>query len=664
MNRSVKEYTLAMALAYVLCGCASDPVNVSDFKHKTSGGAVYDENFNSGCGAWTLKQGFELRQREGVTGSNALFASPSMTEKSIACKASRPIVVIPGIYDVSIKYRTENIKRRQPDRSDPMLILGYVQPYDKDGIQLKGQNFWVRNNSVEDWQSFRGSVTIPQGSVNADLIMVFDWWHTGKVWFDDITFEPSGIAGTIFPLEPSNSNLNKDGTIALRAYFHDGTSEPRDSAMLVSLNGTSKLLYPKDGVYRGDFGSFSGAVKVNAKLLALKDKTILAEHDYRLFRNPGEAPAGATSVDRFGRTLCDGKPMLPIGIFTYQTMCAQDLERLRDAGFDHIAIECMSRNLQGKNSNTKEEMAAMLDGLVKYKLKAMLQLTLMIPSKEHVRNKFAPSFDCLKDRELMLSATVKSVMRHPAFLCYYLSDENQRGELKEVQELRETINRIDPWHFTVTLTDRPDNFPFFVPTGDILCHDSYPLPQAEKVVAAEKALDDLSQMKTPIWFCSQAYLESTYNKALEQTYPSEGAMRALPLLSAIHGAKGFLFYSYHEIFAKGSKIDPQLPAKFWPEVVSAVKMLRELEPFILSTTASPELVVKTLDGKVRFCGMTAENGRIAVPLVALSPGKSSALVTVPEGRKYVSRYGLSAEQPDGKWLFAAKGIDCDILYSR
>jgi hypothetical protein len=125
-----------------------------------------------------------------------------------------------------------------------------------------------------------------------------------------------------------------------------------------------------------------------------------------------------------------------------------------------------------------------------------------------------------------------------------------------------------------------------------------------------------------------------------------------------------MFYSYHEIFAKGSKFEPGHAAKFWPKVIATVKMLRELEPFILSIAQAPEITVKVLSGQVSYNCMTTGDKRIAIPVATLTSGKNSARIIPPAGEKYFSRYGLSKEQPDGTWLFTANGIDCDILYSR
>lgn len=665
MLQILHKCTLAIILAGALCGNADVSVNLNDFKQPPKTADAYDENFNSGIGRWKLISAFELRPNEGMTGSNALFYQVLPGQKNIG-KAELPIKIIPGaIYNVSIKYRVEDVMAVRSDSRRPIFILGYIQTYDKSGNKLKSQNFWAGSNFKSGWQSFTSSVTIPPDAMeNAQLIIVLDWWHTGKIWFDDITVEPADIVASIFPLEPSNLALSQDGVVALRAYFHHANTDRQNLAMLVNLNGSSKLLYPQDGVYRGKFGSFSGAVKVNAKLVNLKEKNILAEHNYQLFRQPNTPVDGATAIDRFGRATCDGKPVLPIGIFTYQQMQDEDLTRVSDCGFDFIMFGCRAKNLSGKNSNTKKEMTSMLDGLAKYNLKAMLQLTLMIPHKEHIQRKFEPEFEGLTERKQLLSALINAVRKHPSFLGYYLADENQRNELKEVQELRQTVSGIDPWHLTVTLTDRSDNFPFFIPTGDILCHDSYPT-KPEDVILADKDLEKLAQMKTPIWFCAQSFLWRVLNKeTMKAPDPSEGAIRAVPLLAVIYGVKGFMFYSYHEIFAKGSKFDPQHPTKFWPQVVSTIKMLREMEPFILSITKAPQIEVKPLSGHIRAQAMVKDDGYIAIPLVSIVPGKNSARIILPAGKKYVSRYGLSTEQPDGSWVFSANGIDCDIIYSK
>jgi hypothetical protein len=558
---------------------AESAVNLAEFKPKFKTGNTYNENFNSGARGWNLGRGFELRPGEGINGSTALFASSPRADKA---NTVFPIEVTPGSYKVSIKYRVKNIKGRNKGKKGA-FILGYIQTYDATGKGLKAQNFWAMCDPAEqDWQTYSSSVTISQDATSsAKLVIVFDWWHTGEIWFDDIFIEPTGAVAAIFPLSPSNLTLNNQGSIALLAYFYNRADcNESNLAMLVSLNDKSKLLYPEHGVFRGDFGRFSKTVKVKAKLLNMKQKAIIAEHDYRLFAIPdnAKAPEGATRIDKFGRTLRNGKPILPIGTFTYQTMHPEDLKRVWDAGFDFISFGFKEAILY--TYPNRQKMRSMLDELGKYSLKAMLQLQLMIPAKEHIRKIYAGDFDGLTDRDGVVTALAETVKDHPTFLGYYLADENPRNELREVQILRENINQVDPWHFTVTLTNLAENFSFFVPTGDVLCYDSYPLPDAHKFLATDRALENLFALKTPIWFCAQGFLwRINLKEHANKPDPTEGAVRTAPLLAVIHGVKGFMFYSYHEIFAKGSKFEPGHAAKFWPKVIATVKMLRELEPF-------------------------------------------------------------------------------------
>lgn len=622
----------------------------------------YDENFNSGVGEWKLGLGFEIRNHEGVTGSPALFASSPKAAKS---SASMPVKVTPGVYNVSISYRTENITPIQIGQR-MSFILGYLQPYDKDGKKLKAQNFWVKNHFTGGWQQFKGSVTVPQECVSAELIMVFDWWHYGSIWFDDITVETSNNRAVLFTVLPSNLRLDDKGSVAFRTVFHGQNLAESDMALQLQINGGREIiLRPVNGVFQGELGSVPASIKLTARLLNLKDKSTISEQEVTFFSpETRTAPAGTTYIDEHGRTICDGKPILPIGIFTYQFMEEADLRRVSEAGFDFIAFGCRARNLNGINSNSSAEMRVMLDGLVRFNLKAMLQLTLMIPAKEHLRIKFEPDFDGFSQREKLLSALVNAVSQHPALLCYYLADENQRGELGEVRQVRENVNSIDPWHFSVAITDRPDNFPFFAPCADVLCHDKYPLPG--DLSDTDANLERLSALKCHQWFCSQAYIEKQNypSDASSRPVPSPGALRALPLLAVIHGAKGFMFYSYHEMFAKGLKIDPRLPDELWPGVASAAGMLRELEPFILSPSVPVKPDMKISSGKFRASIMRASCGRVAIPIVAITNEKGSVRVVPPSGKKYYSKYQLSTEQPDGSWIFSPNAVDCDILYSK
>ncbi|MBN2640646.1 MAG: hypothetical protein JXR78_03250, partial [Victivallales bacterium] len=561
-----------------------------------------------------------------------------------------------------VKYFSGNSKYRNN------FILGSIIPYDKNGKELKGQNFWVTKHFTKGFDVFTGSVVIPEdASENAKLKLHFDWWHTGRIYFDEIKVSAAGTSAVIMPLGPSNLAVGKEEQLNFRVKIF-GEKLP-DTALYIEAGNQKRLVRPStDGLYSTRMSFTQGVTPLKVYLLDLAGKRLIAKYHTDLFRHKREPGTPLTQIDRYGRTLVNGKPFLPIGTFTYQRMTEEDLKRLRDAGFNFISFGIRAWNLDKKNSNSAPEMKRMLDGLKEHGLMAVLQLNLMIPQKEHLRQKFEPEFDGVSGRDELVTAAVNAVKSHPAFLAYYLADENHNGELPDVQNLRCNIAAVDPNHFSIVLTDRRDNFPYFVSTGDILCHDSYPFGSAipNEFEHTDKSLHALKEQQTPFWLCPQGFDWARLNKKIAEL-PTEEEIVALPLLGVVYGAKGFYFFSYHEIFTKGVKMDKDYPAQFWPRVAKASGILQELSCFILSTRAPLPLKINPQSGIVRASALVSEKNALAIIIVGVSQRSNNSaeleLPAPPAGSVYKSQYGRTTQLPSGNWKFDSAAVGYDVVLS-
>ena len=85
----------------------------------------------------------------------------------------------------------------------------------------------------------------------------------------------------------------------------------------LTVNGKSRLWKGRDQVYSGSLGNLpDGKVKVDVKLLNLKNKTILAEKTFHLFVKKGEPggnssrslPNAASAAERDGAAACGSFP--------------------------------------------------------------------------------------------------------------------------------------------------------------------------------------------------------------------------------------------------------------------------------------------------------------------------------------------------------------------
>ena len=222
---------------------------------------------------------------------------------------------------------------------------------------------------------------------------------------------------------------------------------------------------------------------------------------------------------------------------------------------------------------------------------------------------------------------------------------------------------------TLSLTNNPDDFSVFAPTGDVLVFDSYPFgsradhdPGSNTLKDSDQAFKLLMDMQTPWLFCTQAYDRAIYRGKTGEKMPTEEQLTALPLLAAIYNAKGYYYFSYHGIFAKAKEVDPTHSEKMWPRVASSGKLLNRLAPYLLSDKDSPELKITQQKNLIRGRRFVADNGKEAVILVVINPAPAAAEITLPAGKKYKSQSGRTVSLGNGKWKFTSEAISYDVLW--
>jgi hypothetical protein len=313
-------------------------------------------------------------------------------------------------------------------------------------------------------------------------------------------------------------------------------------------------------------------------------------------------------------------------------------------------------------------MNAMLALLEKYNLKGIVQLVLMVPGKERLRVKLEGSFGNETTPNGIIKLLGESIRNNKNLLAYYLSDENPRIELPDIRKNREILAKADPNHMTLSLTNNSDDFSVFAPTGDVLVFDSYPFgsradhdPGENSLKNSDAAFKLLWDMKTPWWFCTQAYDRAIYRNKLGEKMPEERQLTALPLLAAIYNAKGFYYFSYHAIFAKGNEVDPKHSEKMWPRVASSGKLLNKLAPYIMGDKTAPAMKIINKTATLRGRRFIADNGKEAVILVSIEPKAVEAFLELPDAKKYKSLRNKAVKTGKGTWKFASDNIDYDVL---
>ena len=133
----------------------------------------------------------------------------------------------------------------------------------------------------------------------------------------------------------------------------------------------------------------------------------------------------------------------------------------------------------------------------------------------------------------------------------------------------------------------------------------------------------------------------------------------MALLHAIHGAKGFIFYSDFDLRKPPEHLRYD---QRWQELCQAGQVLKELEPFIMTDQPRIPLFVKTLQGRVDAAALQSPQGDIALLLVSpLRDGGTAEISSVKLLIRMVSKYGRTKEIAPGIYRFNGGAAGYDIL---
>lgn len=622
-----------------------------------NGGVVYEQDFASGdLKVFTSFPGYEIG-KWGYNGSPGLRA-----ERKPGGKYGFISVPIPGLkagktYKVSMLCRGENIE------GEPH---GFCIEFSRNGQYAGG--LYDAQPITKEWTKIERPFVMKEGQEAKVSLYIRDK-ASGTLYYDNLRVEEVGNLWSVLPTRLTGLSLwTDDSSFDVRASVPAGAKNYAVLATL-DLDGKrfEKLLTPdKDGFCSGDFGELpAGTGKIDFTLLDMKAQRRLFSVAYDIqVRDRSTASPNAVTIDRDHRLIVDGKPFMPIGIYgAWQgSMKDEDLKRIADAGFNTLHLYGIAWHRgPGKYATDMEGIRAGVDQVHKYGLK-------LVPSiKEHLHgwnHKVDDAFGPLP----VAKKIVENLKDHPAVLVWYISDEEARSRVPDIIELRETVGAIDPDHPTWTLTCFYDDLNYYATSGDILGIDPYPIkathgPQSLREL--QEALAAGEKTGATIWHVPQAFNWAIIDKNMSDEefsktrFLTREEVRTAPLLGAIHGAKGFVFYAYYDITAQ-EKRAPERGEEDWNNLKETAQLLRDLEPWIMSTEKAPEVTVESAPANEVQARAFVKDSRVRVVITSLGQ-PCKAVVTIPGVQGLKSRFGRTRDLGGGRYEFAAGAVDSDVL---
>ena len=447
------------------------------------------------------------------------------------------------------------------------------------GKRLKGNTGWTRIRAFSPempagakWMTIRVEVI---GEVDGGTVAYFDdafvepfvpppvdnvycsayreTQASGKVAFVAAVNEVSGKAG--LPSTAVFSYLGADGTPKSRT---------------VALKGSDEALtvIPVEDMALGEHEVTVEAFRA--------DGTSHGRSSMKFTRTAEEVKR-RVSFDRLGRTLVDGKPFFPLGMywsvskpfhkFQLPKMNAETLAEYAKGPFN-----CVMTYVPPSRE--------VMDAADRLGLKVIYPLQDCFGSDE--------TWDPNGRSAQVARARIAEFRGHPALLAWYLSDERPLSMLENLIGRRGLVKACDPDHPTWSVLYQVRQVRDYMPTSDLLGTDPYPIPDQPIGMVWEWA--DMTRRGTfgirPFWQVPQAFDAGTFVQGDTSRYrmPTRDEMANMAWQSVAGGANGLVFYSY--TYMMQCTTTPF--EKAWADARSAASEIRDLQDVILADGRPPK----------------------------------------------------------------------------
>lgn len=308
-------------------------------------------------------------------------------------------------------------------------------------------------------------------------------------------------------------------------------------------------------------------------------------------------------IDRLGRTLVDGKPFFPLG------MWARKIDPTNLAVYARSPFNCVA---------PYESMPEWkLDLLDRHGLKTVYPLCCEYGNRAKT--------------DARIRGLVERVKGHPAVLGWYMGDEPPMQAIAELTDRYEMVKKIDDdhpaWITQCVFTDIRHSLTAY----DIAGVDPYPVPvgPVSAAVASARIAEENSFGTRPDWFSVQAFGWEWLGRRerIGQRAPTKQEIANMTWQAIAGGAKGIFYYGFQHLDEPHKDPDDTFwPA--WSRVVAAAAEVRQYEHVLLSDDPAP--LASCDNESVATRGWT-KDGRVYVLAVNVTREPQSATLRVPAG---------------------------------
>ena len=292
------------------------------------------------------------------------------------------------------------------------------------------------------------------------------------------------------------------------------------------------------------------------------------------------------AIDRFNRTIVDGKPFFPLGAY---------INHIDWRGETNFSIYCQ----------------APFNCVLPYALpqnKECLDLCqrtnlMVIASVYHVwagtQNAWVKKES---EEEPFLRQAAELCANHPALLAWYLYDELPTSMLPRMDRRRRLMAEIDPEHPTFGCVCQIDEMKDYLPTFDVVGSDPYPIGREHIKAHPISMAGDWTRRTREgtfgaraMWQIPQMFDWAWYSKGGIPKFPTRDEFRNMSYQCVAEGANGLVYYQFTHLIKEAETF-----ARCWPYVCATLREIAAaipvflLEPGPVSVSRSSEdLLVRT-----------------------------------------------------------------------
>ena len=448
----------------------------------------------------------------------------------------------------------------------------YAEPVDDNGALGDG---WVR---------YEGKTrTMKSSDARGGVLCLLKKGSTGKVRFDNVTFERIPVKPIEFICTSAYRNAASDGNLRVLASINANTNRHVAALTVRSATGEAMTLRPIS--FSCDAAVFTvpvaelamGMQKMTFRLTMRDGGETVGTGAVAFERKEADVPRRRVSFDSQRRMLLDGKKFFPLGHYT-GAMTEEDMEQYRRGPhnfaiqYDGISTTQLDR-WQKAGVVVASDVRALIYG---YNYAAKCGLKTEEESKAALRKRF------------------EEIGRHPALVMWYLNDKAPVSMVANITAAHEFLHEIDPERATVTCLCAPRTARNFLPSYDVMAHDCYPIgnevgqrSMLERVTRQMRVIEDNMASMRPLWFIPQTFdWRWCYSKAVQkkcdQPYlrmPTREEMANMTWQGIACGANGIVSYSYSTIRknAKGAEFE-----KAWGDTCDVAFEVKRMEDVLLS----------------------------------------------------------------------------------